>query len=406
MRRYDRITPDGAKDRLFEQCDVRREVLSALSALFSARSYREAITPGFEFYDVFDSSSSSLPQDGMFKLTDLKGRLLVARPDSTVPIARLVATRLRGHSLPIRLYYSQNVYRMVSGSNGQSGEIMQAGVELIGSSTAKSDIEVLTLAAEALKRCGLSDFRIELGHIGIYKYLINRIGCGDEQREDIRSCIESKNYAALGDLLSGFDSPAARALGQLPRLFGGEEVFEKASVLFRDFADEELERVLGYLKSVYRTLQRCGLDGKLMVDFGLVNQADYYTGIIFHGYISEAGEPVASGGRYDGLIKDFGESLPATGFAVNVDLVSAALLQSGGVREQPERVLVFCREDETAEALGCIGELEKSGVTAEFCTLESLDEAVSYAKKTGIKRICVVERGCVRTIDAGGDADE
>ena len=170
MRRYDKITPDGAKDKLFEQCEVRREVLSALSLLFEGRAYREVITPGFEFYDVFDSSSNNyFPQENMYKLTDLKGRMLVARPDSTVPIARVVATRLRGHSLPIRLYYSQDVYRMVSGSNGRSGEIMQAGVELIGSSSAKSDLEVLSLAAEALKCCRIADFRIEIGHIGRYQ---------------------------------------------------------------------------------------------------------------------------------------------------------------------------------------------------------------------------------------------
>ncbi|MBQ2755294.1 MAG: ATP phosphoribosyltransferase regulatory subunit, partial [Oscillospiraceae bacterium] len=88
MRRYDKITPDGAKDKLFEQCEVRREVLSALSLLFEGRAYREVITPGFEFYDVFDSSSNNyFPQENMYKLTDLKGRMLVARPDSTVPIA-------------------------------------------------------------------------------------------------------------------------------------------------------------------------------------------------------------------------------------------------------------------------------------------------------------------------------
>ena len=406
MKRYDKITPDGAKDRLFEQCDVRRETLSALSALFAGRAYREVITPGFEFYDVFDSSSHYFPQESVYKLSDLKGRLLVARPDSTVPIARVVATRLRGHSLPIRLYYEQSVYSPVNGSDGRSSEIMQAGVELIGSSGAKSDIEVLTLAAEALERCGLADFRTEIGHIGIYKYLISRLDCDDAQREKIRSCIESKNYAALGDLLGGFDSPAARALGQLPRLFGGEEVFGEAAELFRGIADEELYGVLEHLRSVYSALKSCGLESKLMVDFGLVNRADYYTGIIFHGYISGAGEPVVSGGRYDGLIRDFGEDMPATGFGINVDLVTSALLQSGLYRVEPERVLVFCEEADVAQAFAYIDALRRSGAVAEFCTFDSLAEAKSYAQSEGISRVCVISRDGVKVTNAGGCADE
>ncbi len=406
MKRYDKITPDGAKDRLFEQCDARRETLSALSGLFEGRAYREVITPGFEFYDVFDSSSRYFPQESVYKLSDLKGRLLVARPDSTVPIARVTATRLRGHGLPLRLYYGQNVYSLVNGSDGRSSEIMQAGVELIGSSGARSDIEVLELAAEALERCGLADFRIELGHIGIYKYLIGRLGCGDERRESIRSCIGAKNYAALGDLLREFDSPAARALGQLPRLFGGEEVFGEAEELFRDFADAELYSVLEYLKSVYSVLESCGLGGKLMVDFGLVNRADYYTGIIFHGYVSGAGEPVVSGGRYDGLIRDFGEDLPATGFGINVDLVTAALLQGGIYRSKPERALVFCGENDAAQAFSYIGELRRSGMIAEFCTFDTLAEAKSYARREGISRVCVVSGDGIQVISAGGYADE
>jgi len=407
MRRYDKITPDGAKDKLFEQCEVRREVLSALSLLFEGRAYREVITPGFEFYDVFDSSSNNyFPQENMYKLTDLKGRMLVARPDSTVPIARVVATRLRGHSLPIRLYYSQDVYRMVSGSNGRSGEIMQAGVELIGSSSAKSDLEVLSLAAEALKCCRIADFRVEIGHIGIYKYLINSLNCSDEQREAIRSCIESKNYAALGDLLKEFDSPAAKALGQLPRMFGGAEVFEEAAELFRDFEDGELDEILKYLEFVYSSLQRCGLESKLMVDFGLVNQADYYTGIIFHGYIKGAGEPVVSGGRYDGLIKDFGENLPATGFGINVDLITAALLQSGLYNAEKKKVLVFCEAEAVSSAFSYINALSQSGVAAEFCTFDTLEETESYAVSVGADKICVVTADDVRMITVGGKADE
>ncbi|HPU58733.1 MAG TPA: ATP phosphoribosyltransferase regulatory subunit, partial [Candidatus Avimonas sp.] len=110
MRRNIRVTPDGTRDLLFEECNARRQVEQKLSRLFQLRGFSEAMTPGIEFYDLFDSGNPVIPAEKMYKMTDYKGRLLVMRPDSTLPIARLVATRLRQAPLPIRLYYTQDVF--------------------------------------------------------------------------------------------------------------------------------------------------------------------------------------------------------------------------------------------------------------------------------------------------------
>lgn len=82
---------------------------------------------------------------------------------------------------------------------------------------------------------------------------------------------------------------------------------------------------LDYLQNIYRCLQQLGLAEHVIIDLGLVNQAEYYTGIIFRGYFDEVGEPVLSGGRYDNLLSDFGAAQPAIGFAVHVDLASSVL---------------------------------------------------------------------------------
>ena len=111
MRKYDLITPEGTKDFLFEECYVRREIEQNLHDLFHSKGYSELTTPGLEFFDVFQSESGHYPQERLYKLTDSKGRLLVLRPESTMPIARVTATRLRDASLPLRLCYTQSVYR-------------------------------------------------------------------------------------------------------------------------------------------------------------------------------------------------------------------------------------------------------------------------------------------------------
>lgn len=379
MKKYDRITPEGTKDLLFQECEAQRKITETLRGAFEARGYHEVITPGFEFYDVFSSNSMYFPQDSMYKLIDHKGRLLAMRPDSTIPIARLTATKLKGHALPIRLYYGQRIYRQQPELRGRSSEIMQMGIELIGLSSFDSDIEILTTGMEALSSCCADDFRIELGHIGIYKLLMDHLNAAKEEKEKIHSLIVSKNYAGLSDVLESFpESRTAEILEELPKLFGGREALEKARELF-DGYDEGLMEMLSYLERIFQGLLERGLD-KVMIDFGLVQQADYYSSLIFRGYISSAGEPVLSGGRYDELFKDFGESLPATGFGINVDQLAAGLLK-GTV---PESSRNSCEGEEKKNNVRIAltkGRLEKSIVEL----FEQMDYDCTNLKEKGRK---------------------
>lgn len=336
MKKYDRITPEGTKDLLFQECEAQRKIIETLRDRFEERGYREVITPGFEFYDVFSSNSMYFPQESMYKLIDNKGRLLAMRPDSTIPIARLTSTKLKGHELPIRLYYAQRIYRQQPELRGKSSEIMQMGIELVGLSSFESDIEILTAGMEALSSCCVDDFRIELGHIGIYKLLMNNLSATPEQKEAIHFLIASKNYAGLSDILEAFpENHTVALLKELPRLFGGREAFEKARQLFNGY-DKKLLDILSYLERIFQGLIERNFD-KVMIDFGLVHQAEYYSSLIFRGYISSAGEPVLSGGRYDELFKDFGENLPATGFGINVDQLAISLLKGSEAKRLSNR---------------------------------------------------------------------
>ena len=195
--------------------------------LFKGRGYSEMITPGLEFYDVFNLKSPYFPQENMYKLIDHKGRLLVMRPDSTLPIARVVATRLKDAALPLRLCYNQAVYRTEPALKGKSDEIVQTGIELIGSQMKIADLEVISTAVDALREFGL-EFSIELGHIGIFRELVSRLDADDHTKSKIRKLIETKNFPALNDLLDSLgNNSVTTALKKLPALFGGDEVFER-----------------------------------------------------------------------------------------------------------------------------------------------------------------------------------
>lgn len=387
MKYYNKVTPEGTKDYIFDECSRRSYVTDCLKTIFEERGYHRVMTPSIEFYDVFGASANYLPQENMYKLIDNKGRLMVLCPDGTIPIARLTATRLLHMEMPLRLYYSHNVYRMANGLRGQSNEIYQCGVELIGNGSIRSDLEILEMVASSLEQISNEDgYRLELCHIGYFKALIENLGAEEEMQEEIRRSIEQKNFASLNDLLEQFpQNKAATALKYLPRLFGGEEVFEQAYALFDD---ADARESLDYLRNIYNSLQSLGLGDHVIVDLGLVNQAEYYTGIIFRGYFHEVGEPVLSGGRYDRLLSDFGAALPAIGFAVNVDLASSVVATQDSIRAD---VLVMAA-DETylVKAIRYRKQLIEKGQIVENCVLENREEAIQYALRCGIAQLHII----------------
>lgn len=386
MKQYDLITPEGTCDLLLEDCLLRRSIEKNLLTIFKSAGYLEVITPGLEFYDVFHLNSGYFPQEIMYKLTDYKGRLLVVRPDSTMPIARVVATQLKNNSLPLRLFYNQPVYMVNRSLSGQKDEIAQAGIELIGSNSFKADLEVLTTAIQALDVCDHQEFSLEIGHIEYFKSLLRELSVSEKVQEDIRVLIEAKNYPALNDLLDSIgELPVIKTLKQLPRLFGGEEVFEKASKLFHN---TQTDAVLHYLKKVYTGLQKIGYNGKITVDLGIVNRTDYYTGIVMKGYLKGYGEAVLSGGRYDHLISEFGYDIPAVGFAVNVNAVSSVLRQKNEIPSRPlPDILVYGETNYETDALIYAQTLRQQGQLTETAVQDSYQQALNYAKEKGIPHV-------------------
>ena len=174
MKRYMKITPEGTKDILFEECLAQREIGARLTNVFQKRGYNEVITPGIEYYDVFDLEDAGIPQTQMYKSTDNKGRLIVFRPDLTLPIARLTATRLKSVEKPIRLYYNQPVYRNRKDLSGRNDESVQAGIELIGAKGIRADLEVIATAVDALSAC-TKNFRLEIGDARFFQALADAL---------------------------------------------------------------------------------------------------------------------------------------------------------------------------------------------------------------------------------------
>ena len=398
MKKYSKITPEGTKDLLFEECLANRTVSSILGNVFSHRGFHEVLTPGIEFYDLFSESISGIPMEYMFKMSDSKGRLMVMRPDSTLPIARMVTTRLKNEQHPLRLYYNQRVYRYNPGLTGRSNEVMQTGIELIGASGKRADLEVITTAIEALSKC-VPDFRIELGHAGFFKALAQKLPVSDSEREDIRFFIESKNYSALNTALDSLEqTQAVNVIRKLPRLFGGIDVLDEAYALCDD---QDALKALDYVREIYNDLSKYNLGDRLIIDLGLVQRNDYYSNIVFSGYVEGSGEPVLIGGRYDNLLDSFDAPAAAIGFGINVDSLSRVMLSRGNIpqKKQPD-VLVHSVEGFEIEAIKYNATLAEANILGENSVFETEQEALEYARAKGIKKLTVVGEE-IKTINTG-----
>ena len=203
--------------------------------------------------------------------------------------------------------------------------------------------------------------------------------------------MEQKNFVALNSVLDTLGGDrVAETIRNLPRMFGGSEVIEKAMTLCKS---DKAQNSLNYLDKLYKKLGGANGGDNLIIDLSLVHRSNYYTGIVFRGYTEGSGATVLQGGRYDGLIKEFGEDLPAIGFGVQTDdLARAGLMRAEIVRQSAAVALVFGVDGYVLAAVNLVRELSQKGVKSENSLCESRDEALKYAKERGIKKLFVISR--------------
>ena len=321
-----RQLPTGVQDILPRECRALGEVREKLTRAFEARGYAPVLSAAVEYYDTYAGGVSAMPQERMFKFTDSDGRLLVLRPDATLSIARIAATKLE--NTKSRLYYFLDKWDAQNAGGVRSREIIQAGVERLGEEGAFSDAQTIAFSIDCMRAAGLEDCIADVGHVGYMKGLLEECGLSDAQAEEVRASLGVKDGLNAERLLrrAGAGEETLAAIRALPALFGGAEVFDRAEALTRN----PLARAaVAHLREVSRILTEMGYEGSVCFDLGTGKSLSYYSGIVFSGLVREVGAPVLSGGRYDGLCDRFGKHIPAVGFAVGLKRVLIALERQG-----------------------------------------------------------------------------
>lgn len=339
------VLPEGIEEVLPAQAMQLEELRRSLIDMYTSWGYDLVMPPLVEYLESLLSGTGHDLDLQTFKITDqLTGRMMGIRADMTPQVARIEAHHLKQNT-PTRLCYLGTVLHTRSQGFSASRSPLQIGAELYGHKGAQSDVEILSLMVETLKLTGMDTFYIDLGHVGIFRGLVNQAGLSTEQENQLFDVLQRKAKPELVALMAEWKlkKPIADMLTSLPDLNGGEEVFDKAARIFAK-ADKAVLAAIKNLQEIASQFKARVADIKLHYDLSELRGYNYHTGVIFAAYTPGQGQAIAQGGRYDDIGKDFGLARPATGFSADLK----SLVSLSGLKGKQVQGIFSAQSDEPA----------------------------------------------------------
>lgn len=307
-----------------------------LRILYEQAGYRKYRMGRFEEYGLYQENRRFLSSEQVITFTDLDGRLLAMKPDVTLSIAKNAQLAESGCA---RYYYSENVYRPSLESH-TFREISQMGLECIGQVTDSDMIQVVSLALESLVLTG-ADGMLELSHMSFVTGLMDAVGSPEGIRPRLLDCVRRKSPQALRLLAQevGLSRQGTDALCRLTALSGKwQDVLAAAEPLALNAA---MGAALSELRVICEALEAQGRTDSIRLDLSLVNDIDYYNGLVLQGYLAGLPRAVLKGGRYDPLIEQFHPGARAIGFALYLDELERLSAPAAPVEQDaPARVML------------------------------------------------------------------
>lgn len=332
------LLPEGIDELLPPQAEQVERLRRRLIDLYHCWGYQLVIPPMIEYVDSLLTGTGADLDLKTFKLTDqLSGRMMGLRADMTPQVARIDAHKLNT-DMPSRLCYIGNVLRTRPDGFGSSRSPLQVGAELFGHDGVASDVEVLSLMLETLKLAGLPQIHFDLGHVGIYRGLIQQAGIEKDDEMVLFEALQRKALPEIESLVSklAIDQAVADMLLALPKLSGDGQILEAAKTALAN-ASDYVQAALDNLDQVVQAIKSRVSGVSLHIDLSELRAYHYQTGIVFAAFAPGSGAEIARGGRYNDIGKAFGRARPATGFST--DLRTLVQLGISGPAHAEEKIL-------------------------------------------------------------------
>ena len=353
------MLPEGIEELLPGETAWRHEQLRrTLLDCYRAWGYDVTVPPLVEYLDALTTGHGGDLELQTVKFVDqLSGRLLGVRADITPQAARIDAHHLRRDE-PVRLCYVGPVLRAGVERVGAGRNPLQVGVELFGHAGVSSDLEVFQLMLETLRAAGINHPHVDLGHVGIFRALVDACDLTDDQARDLHALLQSKALPDIRDYVADLplDPTQAGYFEALGRL-NGDHALARAYDVFAD-AGDAVHAALAQLSAFADAARRAAPELALHFDLAELRGLAYHTGVVFAAFVPGFGHHVAVGGRYDHIGEYFGRARPATGFSA--DLKTLVRLGERSAVAGPMRVLAPAGDD--ADLCAEIRRLRTQGV--------------------------------------------
>lgn len=287
-----------------------------LRQLYTKYGYSQYKMSKFEEYDLYVRNKDFLISDSVITFTDTNGKLLALKPDVTLSIIK--NTKDEDNCVK-KVFYDENVYRISKGAHSYK-EIMQSGLECIGSVDVYNIYEVLMLACESLKSIS-NDCVLDISHLGLLSDVIDQVKISPENKKYALKCISEKNIHELINICKndGVNDECTDVLKKIVQTYGSpSKVLSEIESTIENYIDTTK---FNELKLITDALEQNGYADMIRLDFSVINDMNYYNGIVFKGFINNIPSGVLSGGQYDNLMTKMGRKSKAIGFAVYLDML-------------------------------------------------------------------------------------
>lgn len=322
----------GFRDFLPQDEILRSDLIEKLTKTFRSYGFVPIDTPVLEYTEILLRKSNGETEKQMFRFEDNGGRDVAMRFDLTVPFARFTAQHKEELYFPFKRYHISKVWRGEKPQAGRYREFVQCDFDTVGSDSAVSDFETLSLMKAALSAIGVDEIKIHVNHRGIFNRFLKKLGLS-EKSEDILRVVdkiakvgEEKVSAELEEITGNADS-SAKIIDYIKPLSSFEETLSHIEELAGG-EDEDSKR----MKTIFSMMKAAGIEGTYMLDPAITRGLDYYTGIVYETFLEKLPSigSVCSGGRYDNLAGLYmKEKLPGVGSSIGLDRLIAGLSELG-----------------------------------------------------------------------------
>ena len=381
----------GFRDFLPEAEITRSTLIEKLTDVFRSFGYVPIDTPVMEYSEILLRKSNGETEKQVFRFEDNGGRDVALRFDLTVPFARFTAEHKDELYFPFKRYHIAKVWRGEKPQAGRYREFIQCDFDCVGSDSASSDFEILSLMKAALQAIGVEDITIRMSHRGIFNQFLEKCNLTDKSEDILRTVdklakVGKEEVASQLESLTGSNTTAEEILEYITPA----DTFEQTLTHMEAMAGGESENTRR-LREIYAMMEAAGIASSFVLDPSITRGLDYYTGIVYETFLNELPGigSVCSGGRYDNLAGLYmKEKVPGVGSSIGLDRLIAGLQQLNKLESRKSFIdaEIFCLDkDMMTEYHRLAQTLRQRGVRCEvFPDPKKLLAQYTVAEKKGI----------------------